>query len=120
IKVLQNEVLNLILWNLFSAKRFDGNRQGMRHANGIRHLNFKTVSQSSRHYILGDIAGHVGCGAVNFRAVFAAESTTAMPGYATVGIDDNLAPGQASITHRATNNEAPRRVDENLGVVINQ
>ena len=35
-----------------------------------------------------------------------------MAGHAAVGVDDDLAPGQAGVAHRATDHETPGRVDQ--------
>ena len=43
-----------------------------------------------------------------------------MAGHAAVGVDDDLAAGEASVAHRAADDEAPGGVDEVLGVGIEQ
>src|SRR5947209_16265789 len=41
-----------------------------------------------------------------------------MTGHATIGIDDNLAPGQASIAHRAASDKASGGINEDSGVAV--
>lgn len=43
-----------------------------------------------------------------------------MAGHAAVGVDDDLAPGQAAVTHRATDDEVAGRVDVVLGALVQQ
>ena len=38
--------------------------------------------------------------------------------HAAVGIDDDLAPGHAGVAHRAADDEAPGRVDEDLQILV--
>src|SRR5919109_407161 len=35
----------------------------------------------------------------------------AVPGHAAIGVDDDLASGQAAVAHRPTDDEAPGRID---------
>ena len=44
------------------------------------------------------------------------EGAAAVPRHAAVGIDDDLAPGQAAVGDRATGFESSGRVDERLGI----
>src|SRR5437588_12419828 len=41
-----------------------------------------------------------------------------MTGHATIGIDDDLAPGQSSITHWTTSDKASGGIDEDPGVAV--
>ena len=46
--------------------------------------------------------------------------TAAVAGRPTVGVDDDLATGQACVSHRATDDEAAGRVDQDLVVVVGE
>src|SRR5262249_5791108 len=61
--------------------------------------------------ILGDIAGHVGGRAVDLGRVLAAEGAAAVAAAAAVGIDNDLAAGQAAVALRTAGQEAAGRVD---------
>src|SRR5262249_20693763 len=54
--------------------------------------------------------------AVHLRWVLAREGAAAMPAPAAVGIDDDLAAGQARVPHRPADDEATGRVDEAFGL----
>src|SRR5947209_20484532 len=41
-----------------------------------------------------------------------------MTGHATIGIDDDLAPGQASIAHRTTSDKASGGINEDARVAV--
>ncbi len=48
------------------------------------------------------------------------ERAAAVTGEAAIGVDDDLAPGQPGVAHRAANDEAPRRVHQIACVGIEQ
>src|SRR5262249_46174064 len=43
--------------------------------------------------------------------VFPREAAAAVPGHAAIGVDHDLASGQAAVAHRPTDDEAPGRID---------
>ncbi len=68
--------------------------------------------------ILGHVAGHIGCRAVDLRRILAGEAAPTVACYATVGVDDDLAAGQACVPRRATGNEAARSIDQEIRVRV--
>ena len=69
---------------------------------------------------LGHVAGGVGAGAVNLRGVLAGESATAVPGYAPIGVHEDLAAGQPGIALGAAHHEPAAGIDVDVGVVVHQ
>src|SRR5665647_3713863 len=69
-------------------------------ANGIGNLNLALPRQPRSHNIFGHIAGSVSGRAIHLARVFAAERATAVRAGAAVGIDNDLAPGQAAVALR--------------------
>ena len=70
--------------------------------------------QTGGHNILGDVAGGVGAGAVDFAGVFAAEGAAADPGIAAIGIDDDFTAGQAGIGFGTGNVPQAGTVDNDI------
>src|SRR5262249_55754168 len=109
-----------LIADLTRIKRLDENREWARNADGIGYLNLEALGQARRDDVLGDVAGGIGGAAVHFRRIFARESATAMTRHATVGVQDDLAARQASVTHWPTHDEAPGGVDEIFRAGIQQ
>ena len=86
----------------------------MRRADRVRDLDLAALGQAGGHDVLGDPAHGVGAGAVDLRRVLAGERAAAVAGHAAVGVDDDLAPGQAGIPDGAPDHEPPGRVDEEV------
>ncbi len=78
----------------------DVQAHGASAADGVGHLNLATLASAGGDDVLGDPAHGVGGGAVHLRGVLAGESTAAVTGHAAVGVDDDLAAGQAGIPGR--------------------
>ena len=78
------------------------------------------MGKPCRHDVLGHVARGVGGAAVDLRRVLAGERAAAVRGAAAVGIDDDLAAGQAGVGLRAADDEAAGGVDEVAGVVVEQ
>ena len=89
-------------------------------ADGIGQLDLTLGSQTCGNHILGDPAGSVSGGTVDLAGILAAESTAAVTSVAAVGVNDNLAAGQAGVALRAAHNKAAGGVDVILGVLVQQ
>src|SRR5690606_9045737 len=63
------------------------------HADGVRHLNFTTVSQTRSNDIFRYITGHVRSRTVYFGWVFTGEGTATMTGHTAVGVDNDFTAG---------------------------
>ena len=97
------------------AERVGVHGQWMRDADGVRQLQLEAPRQPGRHHVLGHVARHVGGGSVDLGRVLAGEAAAAVAGHAAVGVDDDLAAGEARIPHRPAGHEAPGRVDQDPG-----
>lgn len=80
--------------------------QGLGHADGIRHLHQAALGQAARHNGLGSLAGDVGAGAVHLGGVLAGEGAATVGAPAAIGVDDDLAAGEASVTVGAADHKA--------------
>ena len=70
--------------------------------------------------VLRDVARVVAGRAIDLRRVLAAEGAAAVTAHAAVGVDDDLAAGEAAVAVRAADDEATGRVDVELGVLVDQ
>ena len=90
----------------------DVQAHGLRLADGVGDLDLAPAGQARRHDVLRHPAHRVRGRAVDLRGVLARERATTVPGHPAVGVDDDLATGEAGIPHRPADLEAPRGVDE--------
>ncbi len=89
-------------------KRLDQDRERVRDADRVGDLHLAAVGEAGRDDVLRDVARRVGGRAVDLRRVLAGERAAAVRGRAAVGVDDDLAPGQAGVAHRAADHELAR------------
>ena len=75
-------------------------------ADRVCKLNLATLGDTRGHDVLGDPTGSIRRGTVNLRRIFSGECAASVAGHATVGIDDNLATGEASVSGGTTQDEA--------------
>ena len=83
-------------------------------ADRVGDLDLAAVGEAGGDHVLGDVAGRVGGGAVDLRRVLAGEGAAAVAGRAAVGVDDDLAAGEAGVADRAADHELAGRVDEEV------
>src|SRR5699024_2190964 len=62
----------------------------------------------------------VGRGPVNCGRILSRERATAVPGHSSVGVDDDLTPGETSIANRSTDHKGSRWVHDELCIGIIQ
>src|SRR5262249_44418966 len=112
LEVLADELDELVLANaaLGVAVGLDPDIERIGIADGIRELHLARAGRVGGAVVLGDGAGHVGGRAIALGGVLAAEGAAAMPAAAAVGVDDDLAPGQAAIAVRTAHEETAGRV----------
>src|SRR5205807_7667514 len=79
------------------AEGLDHDRHGPGHADGVGDLDLAAPGRLRGHHVLGHPPGRVGGGAVDLAGVLARERAAAVTGRAPVGVDDDLAPGQAGV-----------------------
>ena len=82
------------------------------HADRVGDLDLALVGEAGGDDVLRDVARRVGGRAVDLGRVLAAERAAAVRAGAAVGVDDDLAAGQAAVALRAADDEAAGRVDQ--------
>src|SRR5688500_2408614 len=97
--------------HLAGAEGIDHHRDRLGDADGVRDLHLAAAGQARSDDVLRDPPRRVAGGAIDLAGVLAAEGAAAVPPHAAVGVDDDLAAGEAGITLRPADDEAPRRVD---------
>src|SRR5690606_8794802 len=114
VEVLADQLLDHLVADLAGAEGGDRNAGRLGHADGVAHLHLAAVGQARGDHVLGDVARGVRGGTVDLGRVLAGERAAAMAGPATVGVDDDLAAGQAAVAHRPADHELAGRVDVEL------
>src|SRR5690606_17204589 len=94
---------DLVVGHNTCAIGVDGDVDGLGHPNGVADLHLALGGQTGRHNILGHITGGIRSRAVDLGRILAREGTPAVRAGTTVGIDNDLATGKATITLRAAN-----------------
>ncbi len=112
--MLVDELLDLAAADLLGAEGLDHDRDRVRDADGVGDLHLGALGEAGGDDVLGDLAGGVGGGAVDLRRVLAGEGAAAVAGHAAVGVDDDLAAGEAGVADGAADDEAAGRVDEEV------
>ena len=79
--------------------------------NGIGHLDQNLVAKAGGHHVLGNVAGCISGRAVHFGGVFARKGTATVGAFATVGVHNDLAAGEAGIPVGSANHKIPGGVD---------
>ena len=100
------------------AERLDQERDRVGHADGVGDLDLAAPGGAGGDHVLGHPAGGVGGGAVDLGRVLAREGAAAVAGHAAVGVDDDLAAGEAGVAHGAADDEPAGGVDAHLVVVV--
>jgi hypothetical protein len=94
----------------------DGQRVG--DTNGVGELNQDTVSKTSSDDGLSDPTSSVSSRTIDLGGILSGESSTTMGTPTTIGINDDLAASETSITVRTTNDETARRVQVENGLLV--
>ncbi len=87
-------------------------------ADRVGDLDLAALRQAGGDDVLRHVAGGVGGGAVDLGRVLAGEGAAAVAGHASVGVDDDLAAGEAGVADRAADHELAGRVDEELALQL--
>ena len=85
---------------------------GWADADRVGDLDLAAIRQVGGDDVLGDVARRVGRGAVDLGRVLAGEGAAAVARHPAVGVDDDLAAGEAGVADRAADHELAGRVDE--------
>ena len=95
----------------------DHDRQRLGNADGVGQLDFAAVGQTGGDHVLCDPARGIRGGAVDLGAVLAAKGAAAVTAVTAVGVDDDLAAGEARVAHGTANDKASGGVHIDVGVV---
>src|SRR5690606_26784106 len=87
-------------------------------ADGVGQLHLALLRDAGGHDVLGNVARQVGSRTVNLGGVLAGEGTATVACIAAVGVDDDLASGQAAVTVGTADHEAAGGVDVELGLLV--
>src|SRR5207342_2135097 len=112
VEVLADQLLDLVVGDLAGAEGGDRDRGRLGDADRVGHLHFALVGQARGDDVLGHVTRGVRGGTIDLRRVLAGERAATVAGHAAVGVDDDLAAGQAGVAHRAADHELAGRVDQ--------
>jgi hypothetical protein len=98
----------------------DIERQRLRHADRIGELDRAALGEARRDDVLREIAGDVGRRAIDLGRILARERAAAVRGSAAIGVDDDLAAGEACVAVRPADLEAAGGIDVIDGLVGQQ
>ena len=102
------------------AESVEHHGHGLGHSDRVSQLDLDPVSQACCNQILGDIARHVAGGAVHLGRILPGKGSTPVTAHSAVGVDDDLAAGQATVTLRPPGDETSGGVDKDLCLTIHQ
>ena len=105
VKVVLDDLDKLVRGLVGGAVGLDEEGEGLGDTDGVGKLDECAAGQLGVDERLGDPACKVGSGTVDLGVVLSGESTTTVGSPAAVGIDDNLAASETSITLRSTDDE---------------
>ena len=97
--------------NGLGAEAVDVHAHRMRDADRVGDLELAAVGEARGDDVLRDVARGVRRRAVDLRRILARERAAAVRSRAAVGVDDDLAAGEARVAHRAADHELAGRVD---------
>ena len=108
---LHQRRLELALVDLAGAVQVGVDRQRLGDADGVGELQRAAVGEAGGDDVLGEIARGIGGRAVDLGRVLAGEGAAAVRRRAAVGVDDDLAAGEAAVAVGAADEELAGRVD---------
>ena len=98
--------------------RVDQQRHRIGNADRVSDLDRAVVGEAGRDDVLGEIARGIGGRAVDLGRVLAGERAAAVRRIAAVGVDDDLAAGEAAVAVGTADDEVAGRVDEEVGRLL--
>ncbi len=119
-KTLLHQTGQLVGVDLRRAERLHHHRHRVRDADRVRDLHLAARGDAGGDDVLRHVAHRVRGGPVDLGRVLAAERAATVPGHAAVGVDDDLAPGEATVGVRTAELERAGGVDQHLVVVARE
>src|SRR6185437_6165713 len=120
LEIRPHQRLELALVDGGGSEGIDQHADRFGHADGVGQLYFAALGKTRRDNVLGNIARHVGCRAIHLGRILAAKGAATVTAHAAVGIDDDLASGEATVAHRAADDKPTGRVDVVLRILVEQ
>src|SRR5450830_1891696 len=117
VKVFQHQFSQLFVADLAGAEGGHHDRSRLGDTDRVRHLDLATRGQAGYHDVLGEITAGIGGRTVDLGRILARERAAAVRSCAAVGVDDDLATGQATIALRTADNETAGRIDQITGIL---
>lgn len=105
--LVHDGLINPMFRDRSGAKGVDADGHGFRQTDGVAELYFAPFRPARRHDVLGDIPGHIRCGAIYFGSVLAAERAAPMPGIAAVCVHNDFPARQSAVACRAPTTKRP-------------
>ena len=115
---INKEVATTSISDFLAEELGDQNGDRMGNADGVGQLELALRRETRRDDVLCDIPRHICAAAVDLRRILAGERAAAVGCVAAVGVDDDLAAGQAGVASRATDDEAAGRVHVVFRVLV--
>ena len=104
--------------SIAGVERVDQDRHRLGDADRVGQLDHAALGEAGRDDVLRDVARHVARGAIDLRGILAGECAAAVRRGAAVGVDDDLAAGDAGVAVRAADDEAAGGVDQDARVLV--
>src|SRR5580765_8905436 len=101
LELLSHQLGDLLFRNPAGALCVDHDRHRIGDADRVRELHERPFRDAGRDDVLRDVARHVAGRSIDFRRILARERTAAVWRRAAVGVDDDLASGDAGVAVRA-------------------
>ena len=120
VKMRIDQAGDLGIGDVAGAEGLHVDGEGARHTDGVGDLDLDAAGEAGGDHVLGSPARGVSGGAVHLCGILAGEGAAAVTAHAAVGIDDDLAPGDAGISHGSADDEAAGGVDEEFGRAVEQ
>ena len=92
-------------------KSIDGNRNRIRNTNGISDLDFTAAGQTGSNDVFGNVSCSIGSGTIHLRRIFSGKCSTSMTSHSSIGVNDDFASCQSTISLGSSNFKDSSRVD---------
>jgi len=118
VEVLLHDLQKLLLAFRRCAVAENGDGEGFGDADGVGDLDQNAFAEAGLDERLGDPAGGVSGAAVDLGKVLAGEGAAAVGAPSAVRVDDDLAAGQAGVSHGTADDELAGRLQVEDGVLV--
>ncbi|BAS71861.1 Os01g0323775, partial [Oryza sativa Japonica Group] len=118
IEVLLDDLEDLLVGDLAGAVGVDEHGERLGDADGVRHLHDAAAGEAAGDDALGGLPGDVGAAPVDLGRVLAGEGAAAVRAPSAVGVDDDLAAGEAGVAVGPADDEAARGVEVEDGLLV--